>query len=644
MPDVAREEGPVAEPRSEAEWRAQFQARIDAEERFRLAMEATSDGIWDWNIATGEVYFSPAYTRMLGFEPEAFAARVEAWTELIVPEDRERVLEANEACIRGEYPAFEVEYRMRARDGSLKWILGRGRVVLRDGQGRAMRMVGTHLDVTERKRVEAALLASEERYRSLFESSQAVMVVLDPENETILDANPAAVAFYGWTREELLRKRLYDINTVSRAQMRSVLGEVEAGSRRQFEFQHRLADGSVRDVEVFACALSGLPLRMFSLIHDITDRRKAEEQVRQSQKLDSLGSLAGGVAHDMNNVLGAILGLASANLEFQPAGSPAARAFETIAKAATRGGEMVRSLLAFARRSQAEERELDVNGILLEEARLLERTTLSRVSLVQDLEPRLQAVRGDGGALAHAIMNLCVNAVEAMPGGGTLTLRTRNADPGWIEITVEDTGTGMSGAVVAKAMDPFFTTKEVGKGTGLGLSLVYSTVKAHEGTIGIESRPGEGTRVRIRLPACHERGGPAAHTGVSSRRDEEGQAPPPPGLRVLLVDDDELVQHATTTLLQALGHSVRTCSRGEEALEAIKDGYEPEAVLLDINMPGLGGGGTLPLLRALLPAVPILLSSGRTDQAALELARAHPRVKLLPKPFTIQELRRCLES
>jgi signal transduction histidine kinase/CheY-like chemotaxis protein len=362
-----------------------------------------------------------------------------------------------------------------------------------------------------------------------------------------------------------------------------------------------------------------------------------EEQLQQARKMESLGSLAGGIAHDMNNVLGAILGMASASIEDQPAGSHTHWAFATIIKAAERGGKMVKSLLSFARQSPAERRELDLNVILREEVDLLERTTLSRVHLAMELEPGLQPILGDASALTQAIMNLCVNAVDAMPEPGTLTLRTRNHGHEWIEVVVEDTGIGMTAEVLGRALEPFFTTKDIGKGTGLGLSMVYSIVKAHHGQMEIHSEVGQGTQVRMRFPAC-EPGFKATAAGAETQA-----ATTRPALKVLLVDDDDLIQSSTKAILQTLGHETFTTSDGESALTAIEAGFEPEVVILDMNMPGLGGAGTLPRLRTLLPEVPILLATGRADQAAVSLVEAHKDVTLMLKPFGKKELQENLE-
>jgi len=259
------------------------------------------------------------------------------------------------------------------------------------------------------------------------------------------------------------------------------------------------------------------------------------------------------------------------------------------------------------------------------------------VHLHLDFAKDLHPVLGDGSALAHAVMNLSVNAVDAMPEGGTLVFRTRNLGLDRVEVTVEDDGCGMSEDVLSRAMDPFFTTKATGKGTGLGLALVFATVKAHGGNLDIQSGPGRGTRVTMTFPAALDRGrGPAQE--AAGGQQVEGHAQ-----HLLLVDDDELVQKSTRMLLEIMGHRVTVAASGEEALRLLEQGLRPDAVILDMNMPGLGGKGTLPRLRELCARVPVFLATGRADQEALDLVASHPFVDLLSKPFSLEDLKGHLQ-
>jgi len=462
-------------------------------------------------------------------------------------------------------------------------------------------------------------------------------------------ANPATLRVIGKTMDEVIGKT--DAEIYNDRELAAVLMETD---RRIMESGvEELVEESILGPQGYRTFLSskapyldaeGRVIGLIGNARDITERKLAEEarlrleaQLQQIQKMESLGSLAGGVAHDMNNVLAAVFGLAPANIEAMPEGSPAHRDFGTIIKAAERGGKMVKSLLNFARQSPAEVRELDLNQVLQEEVRLLERTTLSRVKLEIDLAADLRPIRGDASALTHAFINVCVNAVDAMSGAGTLLLQTRNVDSDWVEVVVEDTGAGMSKDVLEKAMDPFFTTKEQGKGTGLGLSLVFNTVKAHQGLLWLESEPGQGTRVRMRFPVCEAGAELAAITTASV------PAPASGGLKVLLVDDDELIQFAIQAQLEVLGHQGTVAASGEEALVALEAGLNPDVVILDMNMPGLGGVGTLPKLRALRPTLPVLLSTGRADQIAQNLVETDPHITLLSKPFTMEALKKQLE-
>jgi signal transduction histidine kinase len=363
-------------------------------------------------------------------------------------------------------------------------------------------------------------------------------------------------------------------------------------------------------------------------------RRTLEANFHQAQKLDALGTLASGVAHDMNNVLGAIQAVTE-TLQVQYARDPAlASALGTIQHASLRGRDLVRGLTKFARKEVQETRPLDLNQLIREEVSLLQRTLLQKVRLVEDLQEGLPAILGEEGTLGSVLMNLCVNAVDAMPEGGALTLRTRSRGDGWVEMVVEDQGEGMSPEVLKRAMEPFFTTKPFGKGTGLGLSMVYNTVKVHGGVVNLQSAPGQGTVVTVSLP------GLAAGNLATS-------APPMPKaagghLRILLVDDDELIRAAVPAMLQLFGHTVEVASGGHAALERLDQGGLPDLVILDLNMPEMGGAETLRRMRKEHPALPVLIATGHLDSAMEMLLELDPCALSITKPFSMDELRHKL--
>ncbi|WLT30805.1 PAS domain-containing sensor histidine kinase [Geothrix sp. PMB-07] len=619
-----------------------IEARLrESEARYRDQFNLASEGIYTLSPEGQILEVNQSSARMHGCLPAEM--RGLKLVELCAPQAADLTGKRLRRILAGEALTYEVEHQHK--DGHTFPLEVSASLITEAGEPRILVF---HRDITERKRVEEALRESEEQLRTIFEASEAGIILVSPEGR-IDFANRKMAELFGTTLDGLIGS--------------SYLSHLHPSELEQSDHRMRLLmEGGIPSVAVerkylradgteFWGHLSGRRLQhhdgslraLLGIVTDITQRRQAEEeqqnlqaQLHQAQKMESLGSLAGGVAHDMNNVLGAILGLASAHMDSLPAGSPAHRAFGTIIKAAERGGIMLKSLLSFARQNTAEKRQLDLNTILREEVRLLERTTLAKVRLVLQLAPDLHPIQGDAGALTHALMNLCVNAVDAMPDNGTLTFRTRNLGTDWVEAQVEDTGSGMPKEVLEKALDPFFTTKEVGKGTGLGLSIVYSTVKAHQGQMELWSEPGRGTCVTMRFPAC---GAAQAATEASGAHRLK---PAARSLKVLLVDDDELIQTAMMGLLELLGHEPSVAPAGEEALSRIEAGLRPDVVILDMNMPGLGGAGTLPRLRALLPTVPVLLATGRADQAALDLVEAHPFVSLLAKPFGMKDLEASL--
>jgi len=624
------------------------EALKESEFLFRESQQAAAIGSYKADFLEGKWESSEVLDSIFGIT-QSYDRTIQGWLEIVHPDDRAMMIKyLQDEVITGRKP-FAKEYRIcRKIDGVTRWVYGHGEIKFGE-DGQAISLIGTIQDITERKQTEEYRRVSEEKFNKVFQMIPYAIDLVRTTDRVCIGINEAFTHLYGYQPEDFVGKPLLPADMdlwVDLADRDRFMAHLkEHGETLGFEAHLRRKDGSIFLAELSSSYLEidGKPYHI-SISRDITGRKQVEEQQRQlqaqlqqAQKMESLGLLAGGVAHDINNVLGAILGMATANIEAQPVGSPAYRAFDTISQAAVRGGKMVKALLSFARQNPTEEHQLDMNVILREEVRLLERTTLSKINLEMDFAENLRPILGDASALTHAFMNLCVNAVDAMPENGILTLRSQNIDNDWIEVMVEDTGTGMPKEVLEKAMDPFFTTKEIGKGTGLGLSMAYSTVKAHHGQLQIQSELGKGTRVRMRFPACK----PLAK--VSGSVAEPRSQPSTEGLSVLFIDDDELVQSSTQAILAVLGHSATAALSGEEALGKIEGGLQPDVVILDINMPGLGGAGTLPRLRALLPKVPVLLSTGRIDQTALDLASAHPGVTLLSKPFSMKELQQQLK-
>jgi CheY-like chemotaxis protein len=353
-----------------------------------------------------------------------------------------------------------------------------------------------------------------------------------------------------------------------------------------------------------------------------------DERLNRIQALEAMGILVAGVAHNLNNVLAVILGTTSLHNQATTESS-ALEDFRIIASACGHGRSVIRSLLQFAQPRLASRAPLDLHTLIREVRVLLENTTRNKIAIITTFVEGSLWIDGDAGNISHALMNLCLNALDAMPDGGTLVLGTAAPAPDEAEVSVQDDGAGMAPEILARVLEPFFTTKEVGKGTGLGLSMTYGVVKAHGGTLDIASRPGQGTCVKMRFPRIPP---PAPGEGV------EIPNPTLKSLNVLLVDDDEDVRFLMTRLLTKAGAvQVKTAARGEEALEILRSQALPDLVILDQNMPGLNGVETMGRIRSRYPDLPILISSGQPDIENWSEFRQH-RVGVIPKPFTLEEI------
>ncbi|WP_257309580.1 PAS domain S-box protein [Geothrix fuzhouensis] len=613
----------------------------ESERLLREAQEAGGIGTYTWDIQQDQWTSSLYLDRIFGIGPD-HPRTVAGWLNLIAPEARDQ-LQASLAGAIERRERFNLDYPIiRFSDGARRWVRDQGELHL-DAKGQPVTLVGAILDITEQKEDELAL-----RKVSVAVEQSPLSVVITDRSGTIEYVNPRFTQATGYTYAEVIGenprilkspstppevyRQLWD--TLTRGEV--WVGEFENVRKDGTRIHERATIAPVRDA-------IGTVTSYIALEEDITEQKRAEEkhraleaQLHQSQKLESLGSLAGGVAHDMNNVLGAILGMASALKESSDLPAASAKRLNTIINACLRGRGVVKSLLYFAHKDLQEEQPIDLNQLVREMGQLLAHTTLKRISLDLDLQDSLGTLRGDGGALSHALMNLCVNAVDAMPSGGILRIQTRATADGGVALHVSDTGEGMRPEVLERAMEPFFTTKPHGKGTGLGLAMVYATMKAHDGVFELCSQVGQGTEAILQFPASRlEPGGQVENAPLVPVDRQVGS-------KILLVDDDELIRESMTSLLEMLGYEVTPLPGGASALGHLEAGLPADLVILDMNMPGMTGGETLPYIKALRPDLAVLMVSGYSDQDIAPLIKQFPRVSGLQKPYSMVELQQKL--
>jgi PAS domain S-box-containing protein len=464
-------------------------------------------------------YISPQVEQLFGYAPSAWFADDALWDKVVLPEDRERVRETEADADGGP---LECEYRIVRPDGSLRWVLD-SMYTERDDAGTPLFELGFVFDVTDRKRAELAeleaieaLRASEEQFRAIFDTAPDAMVLADDEARYV-DVNPAACTLFGRTREELLGMSTGDVRLVPDPGLRLWQGFLAAGSATGNTTIVR-KDGTHREIEGTARA-NVRPGRHLSILRDVTDRKQLEQALWQAQKLESVGTLAGGIAHDFNNMLMAISGYSSLLLGRLETGSVERNYVEEIEQAAARAAKLTAQLLAFGRRQVLQPRPVNLSELLADISPMLERVIGSKVTLAVETPPEVCDVLADPAQVEQVILNVVVNAGEAMQTGGRIAIQARNLDVEhdveasagatarelaagrYVEVSISDSGSGMDAETLEHVFEPFFTTKPVGLGDGLGLSTAYGIVKQSAGTIVAESTGGSGTTFRIYLPA-----------------------------------------------------------------------------------------------------------------------------------------------
>jgi PAS domain S-box-containing protein len=591
------------------------------------------------------LYTNPAITTVLGWAPEDLIGR--SGPDLLHPDDMPDAIATFESSLARPGVAIPFRHRMRHKDGSWRMVEGTGTNRLPDPDVGAL--VSSFQDITERVRIEQALREGEERYRTLFENAPVGIGVARADG-VLLAFNDAMLKPGGYTREQIQAIGNVAALYADETERDAVLAELgRTGRVRHREVRFRSKQGGTYDA-----LLSLTPViidgerSVMAIVEDISERRALEHRLAQSQKMQAVGQLAGGVAHDFNNLLTAIRGYADLCMAALPGGHPAHAYVSQIVEASDRASSVTRRLLAFARRERVEPRQVDVRATILDLEQLLRRLIGERIELKIGDDTGIATVRIDPSLFEQVVVNLAVNARDAMPEGGTLTIRTGRPAPavtaaiepagtGWVEVTVTDTGSGMTPEVRARAFEPFFTTKSPERGTGLGLAMCYGLIQQAGGHIDIESEPGGGTSVRILLPLATPEAPPAPAGGRAAT--DPAAARPHGSETILLVEDESGVREFVRLALTSLGYRVLVARDGADAVEAASRHAGPiHLVLSDVVMPRMNGPAMAGELRGARPDTRFMFMSGYAEPEANGGTPDADLSRLLVKPFSVDLL------
>ena len=623
------------------------EALRQSEERFREMAESIDDVFFNYDpVHNRLLYANPAYERLWSRPLEEIIAQPTVCLESVHPEDRAI---AEQAFLRQTSDeTTQSEFRILRPDGSLRWVQVNA-VAAKDTDGRVERVISTMRDITAGKQAEALL----REQAALLDKAQDAILVRNLEHR-ILYWNKSAERLYGWTAEEavgqvsgtLLYRDLSAFNAahaimMERGEWSGELHQVTKGGRHLIVEAHWSLVRNDR----------GQPKSVLAINTDVTERKRIEQQFLRSQRMESIGTLAGGIAHDLNNVLAPIL-MSIELLKLDETRADKLDILATVESSAQRGADMVRQVLSFARGVEGRQIRLQPAHLLREVAKITNETFFKSIRIVTRIAEDLWTIQGDPTQLHQVLLNLCVNARDAMPDGGTLTISANNValdeaeaaslgpdlQPGChVHLCIEDTGTGIPPELLERIFDPFFTTKEPGKGTGLGLSTALAIVRSHRGLLRPQSTPGEGTRFDLYLPALE---------------GSEAESPPPlhelprgSGQTILVVDDESSVRQIARQTLEAFGYRVVLAADGAEATAIFAVRHrEIDAVLTDMMMPVMDGATAIQVLLRIQPGARILASSGlHVDAMKARAERAGVR-RFIPKPYTAETLLKALHE
>ena len=629
---------------------------LKAKDRLSKAQEVAHMGNWDWDIMKNTLLWSDEIYRIFGLKTREFGLTYEAFLSLVHPYDREFVMQSVNEALYGNKP-YSIDHCIILPDGS-KRIVHEQAEVFFDAEGKPVRMVGTIQDITERKQSDDALRLSEEKFSKAFRSSPTFITICTLNDDRFVDVNDAFLNASGYSREEVIGRSSDElgiwVDPVDRGKMADRLREQGIVNNQEVKF--RVKSGNVLsalwsaemiDIEGEPCVLA--------VILDITERKKLESQLLHSQKMEAVGQLAGGVAHDFNNILSAIMSYGYLLRNKLRDDEHSRDNVDKILLLSDRAAHIIRGLLAFSRKQHFEFVPVKLNDTIRNIEKLLAKFVAEDVRLCINLTNKEPAIIADRSQIEQIIMNLATNARDAMPDGGSFTIETEvveidenfiksygYGEPGiYALLSVTDTGTGMDEETKQKIFEPFFTTKEVGKGTGLGLSIIYGIVKQHNGYINVYSEPGTGATFRIYFPIIKAA---AEKEKAKNLPDLTGKAE-----AILLAEDEPAVRDSISKILEEFGYKVIEAEDGEDAVEKFTDNKdEIQLLILDIVMPRKNGKETFEEIRKLKPEIKVLFTSGYTADIIQKRKILKEDVIFIAKPILpnkfLAKIREVLED
>ncbi len=622
---------------------------LEAQKRYRWATESGGVGVWSLDAAQERLTVDDNIPRILGYGPEPPFYRLADLLALCPAADRPQARENWRAlCAKGE-PSDAFEMPLRDRWGGVRWFLIRGRQVEGLDQADAL-ILGTITDITERRRADEALRRSEARYRAMAKNFPDGALFLLDQQGRFLFADGADFRALGLKPRDLEGKEVAEVFSEQVAAIVEPMHwKVLDGETVTYEVDYR--GRTYENLAVPVRDERGLVTQGLVICRNVTQKHEMEARLRQALKMEAIGTLAGGVAHDFNNILAIIMGYGELALSEAKKGRLNLPALREILESGERASDLVRRIMTFSRRTDYQIGPLDANEAALSIGRLLQQTLPKMIEIRLKLGQNLPLAQGDRHQVEQILMNLCTNARDAMPRGGTLTISTDSSrvegqgclvwsqqfSGDYLVLGVADTGMGMDAGQLKRIFDPFYTTKEVGKGTGLGLSTVFGMVKSLNGHLTCHSRPGRGTDFKLYLPLSQQTMVPAPE---ETAQPVEGR-----GETILMVDDEQSLVEITSHQLESSGYQMLTAGSGEQALVIYQEkGPQIDLVTLDLSMPGIGGRQCLQGLMAMDPAVKVIIATGYGRDVDLDEVMASGPAALLVKPFKQSDLLRTIRS